>query len=58
MAAGISPTFLSHSEVVAAMSVSITKMNSLIADFIEYRGEVDSSCTCAEAMKEFGGFKL
>lgn len=58
MAAGISPTPLSHSEVVAAMSVSITKMNSLITDFIEYQGEVDSSCTCAEAMKEFGGFKL
>lgn len=57
MAAGISPTPLSHSEVVAAMAASVEKMGRLIDAFIS-TGPAASGCGCAQAMAEFGGFKL
>lgn len=58
MAAGISPTPLSHAEVVAAMGQSISNMNKLIAAFIAYDEPVAETCSCHAALKEFGGFKL
>ena len=58
MAAGISPTPLSHMEVVEAMGKSITNMNKLIASFINDNEPVEASCGCHTALKEFGGFKL
>lgn len=58
MAAGISPTPLSHSEVVEAMGKSIQNMEKLITAFIAYNEPAEASCGCPEALKEFGGFKL
>ncbi len=57
MAAGISPTPLSHSEVVAAMTESIEKTGRLIDAFIE-EAPAAEGCACASALAEFGGFKL
>ena len=58
MAAGISPTPLSHMEVVEAMGKSINNMNKLIAAFINDNEPVAAICGCHTALKEFGGFKL
>lgn len=58
MAAGISPTPLSHIEVVEAMGKSIANMNKLIASFINDNEPVEATCGCHTALKEFGGFKL
>ena len=58
MAAGISPTPLSHMEVVEAMGKSIANMNKLIAAFINDNEPVEATCGCHTALKEFGGFKL
>mgnify|MGYP003306687969 CR=1 FL=1 len=58
MAAGISPTPLTHSEVVEEMARSIDKMQDLIVEFIKYDGIVDTVCKCNQAMAENGGFKL
>ena len=58
MAAGISPTPLSHMEVVEAMGKSINNMNKLIAAFINDNEPVAATCGCRTALKEFGGFKL
>ena len=58
MAAGISPTPLSHMEVVEAMGKSIINMNKLIAAFINDNEPVVATCGCHTALKEFGGFKL
>ena len=58
MAAGISPTPLSHMEVVEAMGKTINNMNKLIAAFINDNEPVAAPCGCHTALKEFGGFKL
>ena len=59
MAAGISPTPLSHTEVVEAMAQSVSNMNLLIDAYIRNTDYKNLSvCGCATAMKEFGGFKL
>jgi 5'-methylthioadenosine phosphorylase len=58
MAAGISPTPLSHMEVVEAMGKSISRMNKLIEAFIAYNEPVVAECDCHHALREFGGFKL
>ncbi len=58
MAAGISPTPLSHMEVVEAMGKSISRMNKLIEAFIAYNEPVAAECDCHHALREFGGFKL
>lgn len=58
MAAGISPTPLSHSEVVEEMQRSIANMEKLISAFIAYDGPVHTECGCHNCMAEFGGFKL
>ncbi|MDD4721757.1 MAG: S-methyl-5'-thioadenosine phosphorylase [Acidaminococcaceae bacterium] len=58
MGAGISPTPLSHSEVVEEMGKSIKNMEKLIFAFINANNTDIVMCNCAEALKEFGGFKL
>ena len=58
MAAGISPTPLSHSEVVEAMAQSGKNMARLIEAFIADNGADETECGCAHRMAEFGGFKL
>ena len=58
MAAGISPTPLSHSEVVEAMAQSGKNMARLIEAFIADNGAEETECGCAHCMAEFGGFKL
>ena len=58
MAAGISPTPLSHSEVEAAMKKSIVNMEKLLTAFIADNDPVPELCNCRHAMAEFGGFKL
>ena len=58
MAAGISPTPLSHSEVVEAMAQSGKNMARLIEAFIADNGDDETECGCAHCMAEFGGFKL
>ena len=59
MAAGISPTPLSHNEVVEAMGKSVKNMNTLIDAFIKNNEPARvTSCNCSTAMKEFGSFKL
>ena len=58
MGAGISPTPLSHIEVVEAMAKSFKNMDSLIGAFIADNEQIALNCNCASAMKEFGSFKL
>lgn len=58
MGAGISPTPLSHKEVVEAMGISIGNMEKLISGFIAYNEPEPEVCTCKHCMAEFGGFKL
>lgn len=58
MAAGISKTPLSHSEVVEEMARSISNMEKLITAFIADNEPAVSSCGCRSCMAEFGGFKL
>ncbi len=58
MAAGISPTPLSHTEVVEAMGKSIKNMEKLISAFISCNEPAAAVCNCHHALQEFGGFKL
>ena len=58
MAAGISPTPLSHSEVVEAMAQSGKNMAQLIEAFIADNSADETKCGCEHCMAEFGGFKL
>ena len=58
MAAGISKTPLSHSEVVEEMARSINNMEKLISAFIAYNEPTEATCGCHSCMKEFGGFRL
>ena len=58
MGAGISPTPLSHKEVVEAMNQSIKNMGKLILGFIGYNKRVKDICGCKHTMKDFGGFQL
>ena len=58
MAAGISQNKLSHHEVLTIMAEMGEQMNNLIQAFIHYDKPVGETCSCAEAMKEFGGFQL
>ena len=58
MGAGISPTPLSHNEIVQEMGTSIKNMEKLIFAFINANDSATVNCTCPEALKEFGGFKL
>ena len=58
MGAGISPTPLSHKEVVDAMADSVKKMETVIHGFLKYNRKVKDVCICKHAMEHFGGFKL
>lgn len=58
MAAGISPTPLTHSEVVEAMSASSKNMEKLIDIYLNEEFSDEEECKCPHAMAEYGGFKL
>ncbi len=58
MAAGISPTPLSHHEVEAAMEQSSKNMSQVILGFISANDPLPITCRCRHAMAEFGGFHL
>ncbi|MDR1702604.1 MAG: S-methyl-5'-thioadenosine phosphorylase [Sporomusaceae bacterium] len=57
LAAGISPTPLTHSEVLAAMQTNIANFKKLIMTAIETL-DPTADCSCRHALAEFGGFKL
>lgn len=56
-AAGISPTPLTHSEVLETMAANTENLKKLVMGAIESLNE-KADCQCKDALKEFGGFKL
>lgn len=58
-AAGISPTTLTHGEVVETMKQNTEKIKRLIMTAIEEISlEMGINCLCEAALAEYGGFKL
>ncbi len=59
LAAGISPTKLSHTEVFECMEATNSKLVSFLADVLTKIAALsDDECDCRHALKEFGGFKI
>jgi 5'-methylthioadenosine phosphorylase len=56
-AAGISPTLLTHSEVLDTMAANAENLKKLVMSTIELLSQ-KNDCRCSGALKEFGGFKL
>ncbi|MDD2420597.1 MAG: S-methyl-5'-thioadenosine phosphorylase [Heliobacteriaceae bacterium] len=56
-AAGISPTLLTHKEVLAAMQANVANIRTLIRRVLELAAG-DVECTCHQAIADFGGFNL
>jgi 5'-methylthioadenosine phosphorylase len=56
-AAGISPTPLTHAEVLETMEANTDNLKQLVMKSIEVM-KTKANCTCSNALKEFGGFKL
>lgn len=56
-AAGISPTTLTHAEVLETMAANGDNLKRLVMKAIELMNS-KPACTCGSALKEFGGFKL
>ncbi|MPM53743.1 S-methyl-5'-thioadenosine phosphorylase [bioreactor metagenome] len=57
--AGISPNPLTHSEVVDTMKANTKNIKKLIMTAIEEIAiDIESSCSCHNALAEYGGFKL
>lgn len=57
-AAGISPTQLTHSEVVETMAQNSENIKRLIMKAIDMIDVSREECLCRNAMHEYGGFKL
>jgi 5'-methylthioadenosine phosphorylase len=57
-AAGISPTHLTHSEVVETMAANGENIKKLIMKAIALIDLSDTNCSCPTVLAEFGGFKL
>ncbi len=57
LAAGISATPLTHSEVLEAMQTNVENFKKLIMNAIETLTP-NPACPCRSALAEFGGFKL
>ncbi len=57
-AAGISPTHLTHSEVVETMAANGENIKKLIMKAIALVDLSDANCSCPTVLAEFGGFKL
>ena len=56
-AAGISPTPLTHAEVMDTMKQNAANIRSLLKQTILSAARTDA-CSCPHALREFGGFKL
>lgn len=56
-AAGISNSPLTHKEVLETMSANTENIKRLILATIQ-RIDLSRNCTCRQALREFGGFKL
>ncbi|MGI6092630.1 MAG: S-methyl-5'-thioadenosine phosphorylase [Veillonellaceae bacterium] len=57
--AGISATSLTHSEVVDTMKANTNNIKKLIMTAIEeFSVDIEASCSCHNALAEYGGFKL
>ena len=56
-AAGISPTPLTHAEVVDTMNQNAANIRALLKQTILIAARTDD-CSCPHALREFGGFKL
>ena len=56
-AAGISPTPLTHAEVVECMAKNSERMKDLIMKSIELY-EDDGSCECRNTLQAYGGFTI
>ncbi len=56
-AAGISPTPLTHAEVLETMEANTDNLKQLVMKAIDLM-DTKQSCLCGSALKEFGGFKL
>lgn len=56
-AAGISPTSLTHAEVLETMAANTDNLKQLVMKAIESM-DTKQNCACDSALKEFGGFKL
>lgn len=56
-AAGISPTALTHTEVLETMAANTDNLKGLVMKAIELMPG-KPACTCGSALQEFGGFKL
>lgn len=57
-AAGISKTPLTHAEVVATMEKNGANIKNLIMKAIDLLDSVEETCSCANTIAEFGGFKI
>ena len=55
-AAGISPSALTHSEVVDCMAENSLRLRTLIMKAVELYG--DDDCLCRHALQEYGGFTV
>lgn len=58
MGAGIVDKPIDHMEVLSKMKESIEKMRKVILRYISYNEPIEAKCSCHEAIKAFGGFKL
>lgn len=56
LAAGISPTPLSHQEVYDCMKQTNDKITAFLKDALYKISAIEVDCTCHHALKEFGGF--
>jgi len=57
-AAGISPTPLTHSEVLDIMKTNNNRLQTLLLGALRLLPYRQKDCTCSHALKEYGGFKL
>ena len=57
-AAGISPTILTHAEVLETMAENGEKIKQLIMKSIETADLETADCNCPHILAEFGGFRL
>ena len=58
MAAGISPTKLTHQEVMDAMAANSSNFRKLIMALIAEINPDEDKCDCAHILESVGGFKL
>ncbi len=57
-AAGISPTPLTHSEVLDIMQTNTNRLQTLLLGALRLLPYRTQDCACRQALQEYGGFKL